>query len=100
MQSVYNHADPRQVTELLNLVIRRLNGFGAGSITLANSVTTTTVVNSAVTPDSKINLTATSAAAAAALAGTYVSSKSYGSFVITHASATTTRTFDYVVFGV
>lgn len=98
MESVYNHADSRQVADKLNFVIRMLNGMSGGSITLANSVTTTTVVDAAVTPDSQVNLTATSAAAAAAL-GTYVSSKSNGSFVITHASATTTRTFDYVVFA-
>ncbi|ASP88166.1 hypothetical protein CDO26_27855 (plasmid) [Sinorhizobium meliloti] len=98
MESVYNHADSRQVADKLNFVIRMLNGMSGGSITLANSVTTTTVINAAVTPDSEINLTATSAAAATE--NPWISSKSNGSFVITHASATTTRTFDYVVFAV
>ncbi|RVJ16519.1 hypothetical protein CN184_28425 [Sinorhizobium medicae] len=98
MESVYNHADSRQVADKLNFVIRMLNGMSGGSITLANSVTTTTVINAAVTPDSKITLTATSAAAATE--NPQISSKSNGSFVITHASATTTRTFDYVVIAV
>lgn len=95
MESVYNHADSRQVARVLNELVRRLNGTSAGSVTLANSVTTTTVENSAVTPESKVTLTATSAAAATV--NPWVSSKSYGSFVITHASATTSRTFDYSV---
>ncbi len=95
MESVYNHTDSRQIADKLNFAIRRLNGTSAGSVTLANSVTTTTVQNSAVTPDSRINLTATSAAAATE--NPWISSKSNGSFVITHANAVTTRTFDYTV---
>lgn len=96
MQSVYNHADSRQVANVLNEVVRQFDN--TGTVTLASSTTTTTVNNPKVASTSKVLLQPRTSAAAAENA--WISSVSSGSFVITHASATTTRTFDYVVFGV
>lgn len=96
MESVHNHADSRAVARVLNQVVSQFDN--TGSINLANSTTTTTVSNSKVVPTSKVFLQPRTAAAVTA--GAFVSSISSGSFVITHASETTVRTFDYVVFGV
>ncbi|RVK19421.1 hypothetical protein CN165_12700 [Sinorhizobium medicae] len=96
MESVYNHADSRQVARVLNDVVRQFDN--TGTVTLANSTTTTTVSNPKVASTSKIFLQPRTSAAASENA--WISSISAGSFVITHASATTTRTFDYVVFAV
>ena len=96
MESVYNHLDARQVQRVVNELVRQFDN--TGTVTLANSTTTTTVSNPKVASTSKIFLQARTSAAAAENA--YISSISAGSFVITHANAVTTRTFDYVVFGV
>ena len=96
MESVHNHADPRAVTRVLNEVVRQFDN--TGTINLADSTTTTTVSNPKIASTSKVFLQPRTAAAVTA--GAFVSSISSGSFVITHASATTVRTFDYVVFGV
>lgn len=67
-------------------------------VSLANSATTTTVLNAKITSQSKIFLQPRNANAAAS--GAFISSISTGSFTVTHNNATTARTFDYVVFGV
>ena len=71
-----------------------------GSVTLAVApATTTTVTENACLTTSIISLAATNAAAAAELGGTamFVSTKSDGSFVVTHASSAGSRTFDYII---
>lgn len=98
MERVYNHTDTRQITTVLNQVVSQFDN--TGSVSLANSTTTTTVSNPKINSQSKIFLQARTTAAATALASTFVSAINDGSFVITHASATTARTFDYVVFNV
>ena len=71
-----------------------------GVCTLAASATTTTVKAPNCGARSQVQLTAKSANAAAALATTYVSAVSNGSFTITHANnAQTDRTFGYACLG-
>ncbi len=99
MERVYDHTNTRQITSVLNQVVSQLdNNFG--SVTLAESETTTTILNPKINSQSKVFLQARTTAAATALASTFISAINDGSFVITHASATTARTFDYVVFNV
>ncbi len=66
----------------------------AGSGTLATG-TTTTVEDSRVTTTSTVLLQAT--CAGFATLGVYVSVKSAGSFTLTHATAGSSKTFDYIV---
>jgi hypothetical protein len=74
---------------------RIMTGWNAGA-TLAAS-TTTTITDARAKTTSTIFIQSTSAAAAAL--GIYVSTKSNGSFVITHASAVGTETVDYVIIN-
>lgn len=97
MERVYNHADSRQVTTVLNSVVAAISE-NTGSFSLANTATTTTVTDPKVTSQSKIFIQARNTNAASASA--FVSSIGHGSFVVGHASATTARPFDYAVFGV
>ncbi|WVT74018.1 hypothetical protein QM996_02570 [Sinorhizobium chiapasense] len=96
MQSIYNHSDTRQMAQVINDLVRQFDN--TGSVSLTNSTTSTVVSNPKVLPSSVVILQETSPAAFAAQA--YVSAKANGQFTITHLSATTTRTFDYVIFGV
>lgn len=71
-----------------------------GVCTLRASQTTTTVTAQNCGADSKVFLSPTTANAAAALATTYVSSVSAGSFVLTHASnVQADKTFGFVCLG-
>lgn len=73
-----------------------------GTFTVTQSVATTTVTDPRCGAESVIVYTPTSANASAEVGnGTiYISSKSDGSFVVTHAnSATAGRTFDYIIVG-
>ncbi|AWI60347.1 hypothetical protein [Sinorhizobium fredii] len=96
MESIYDEKNLIQIKRVVNNVVRQFDN--TGTVTLANSTTTTTVSNPKVASTSKIFLQPRTSAAASENA--YISSISAGSFVITHANAATTRTFDYVVFGV
>lgn len=96
MESVHNHADSRQLTRVVNEIVRQLNN--TGSFTLANSATTTTITNPIVRASSKVIPVPTNAAAAAS--GWYRVSVSNGSFVIGHSSAVSVRSFDYLVVDV
>lgn len=98
MERVYDHTNTRQITSVLNQIASQFDN--TGSVTLANSATTTTVTNPKINAQSKIFLQPRTIAAAGALSSTFISAINGGSFVITHASATTARTFDYVVFNV
>lgn len=72
-----------------------------GTVTLTNSATSTVVADFRVGPESAILFMPTTSFAATELAagGMYVSARSKNSFTITHASATTSRIFTYVVVG-
>ncbi len=75
-------------------------GNSSGTFTCATSAASTTVTHANASANSQIMLTPTTSNAVQEYKnGTiYVSSKANGSFVVTHAnSATTGRTFDYVI---
>ena len=91
-----NHTDGAAHRRLLAQGINRLIPT-VESVTLTTSSTTTTVTDKRMGEDQMVILTPTNANAAAE--NIYVSSKANGSFVLTHASAGTTRTFDYIIKG-
>ena len=95
MQSIYRHDDSRQVATVVNQIVQALDSV-TGTVTVANSATTTTVTNAKVTAAARIFLQPRNANAAAA--GAFISTISNGSFVITHNNATTERKFDYLIF--
>ncbi len=71
-----------------------------GTVTLKAGVTTTLVEDNLFNSDMVPMLMPMTANAAAALATTYLSARSKGSFTLTHAnSGTTDRTFLYVRWG-
>jgi|GEM_PF-7003680 len=76
----------------------------AGSGTISAGATTTVINNTSVTANSRIVLTPTSSGAAADIGsstGVWVSAKTAGtSFTLTHPlNATTSKTFDYLIFN-
>ena len=71
-----------------------------GSVTLASSVASTTISDIRLSNASVILLMPTTANAAAALATTYVSSRTEGSAVLTHTNnAQIDRSFNYIIVG-
>ena len=75
-------------------------GHSSGTVTLTAGATSTTVSAANCGPNSRVLLTALTANAAAALATTYISATTTGSFTITHANnAQTDRTFNYAFKG-
>lgn len=92
-------ATTREISEVVNNTVGgKLNA--TGDFTLTASATTTTVTDPRAGKESVILFSPTTANAASALSGLYVSTKNNGSFVVTHASNTQTdRDFDYVVIG-
>ena len=94
-----NEVEPRKIASSVNRVIEgRTDNYG--SVTLTANTTTTTVTNQWASENSTIALSPRTANAAAAIAASYISTKSNGSFIITHANnAQTDRTFDYAMIG-
>lgn len=93
-------SDPRDVSNVVNNILAGKQN-NTDSVTLTNSATSTAVTDYRVGPESVILFMPTTAAAASELAagGMYVSARAENTFTITHASAGTTRSFDYVVVG-
>ena len=93
-------SDQRENAEVVNNILQgKLNA--TASVTLTNSATSSAVTDYRVGSESVILFMPTTSAAASELAagGMYVSARAKNTFTITHASATTTRGFDYVVIG-
>lgn len=92
-------SDLRKHAEAINALIGgRLDALG--TLTLAAGVTSTVVNDPAFISSQVPLLVPTTANAAAALSGLYVSARAPGSFTLTHASAgTTDRTYLYVRLG-
>jgi len=91
-------SDQRDTSDVVNNILAgKLNA--VGTFTVTNSATTTVVADYRVGKESVILLMPTTSYAAAELATTYVSTRAKNSFTVTHASATTSRIFDYVVIG-
>lgn len=84
---------------IVNTIRQMLRGRtnATGSFSLTNSTTTTTVTDEKVNTDDCVLLMPLTAAAAAD--GAWVSAVAKGSFTVTHTSATTARTFRYLVAG-
>jgi len=93
-------SDARDVSDVVNNILAGKQN-NCGTVTLTNSATTTVVTDYIVGPESAILFMPTTAAAATELAagGMYVSARAANTFTITHASATTTRSYTYVVIG-
>lgn len=94
------HSDARDVSAVVNNILAGKQN-NCSTVTLTNSATTTAVTDYRVGPESAILFMPTTAAAATELAagGMWVSARAVNSFTITHASATTTRSYTYVVIG-
>ena len=90
------HADERahrrELADAINLLIPVVQ-----SVTLTTSSTTTTVTDARMGSDKTVLLIPTNSNAASE--NWHLSTKGNGSFVITHANAGTTRTFDYIIIG-
>lgn len=92
-------------TRLLDLIeaIRQIaegRGNSSGTVTLTANTTTTVVTHQAIGRDAAILLNPRTLNAAGALATTYVSAQSTGTFTLTHANAATTdREFRWVAAG-
>ena len=88
----------RQAEAINALIAGRLDVLG--SVTLAANETTTAVVDPSFESNQVPLLVPTTANAAAALSGLYVSDRGQGGFTLTHANTgTTDRTFLYVRLG-
>lgn len=99
MQAITNGNSAAQVMTVVNQLVRQFDN--TGSFTLTNGATATVVKNPKINQLSKIAIAAPRTAdAASAVATTYISSIGTGEFIVSHANATTTRTFDYVIHGV
>ena len=94
------HSDARDVSDVVNNILAGKQN-NCGPVTLTNSATTTVVTDYRVGPESAILFMPTTADAASELAagGMWVSARAANSFTITHANASTTRSFTYVVVG-
>ena len=105
MTATYSPKLPPSETNVRKIVssINRLSegrSDAYGSVTQTANTTTTTVTNQWASENSTIALSPKTANAAAALATTYISTKSNGSFIITHANnAQVDKTFDYALIG-
>lgn len=89
----------RDVFEVVNS-LRDGKVNSTGSVTLTASSATTTVADLRVGQDSVILFMPTTANAAAAVGGMYVSARGKQTFTLTHANnAQTDRAFAYVVLG-
>lgn len=89
----------RRVSQVLNnILIGKLNN--TGTVTLKNGGVSTTVSDARCGPGSVINLMATSATGAVALDQWWISTRTDGSFVITHISTSTANcTASYALLG-
>ena len=84
---------------LANVVNGILDGKvnSTGSVTLANSATTTTLSDDRIGGNSVILFMPTTSDASTV--SIHVTGRQKGQATLNHASATTTRSFDYVIFG-
>lgn len=94
--------EPSFVSRLFDMLEGLLNGHtrNQGSVTLTANATTTTVDDPAFESHQTILLSPLTANAAAAIGTTYVSARTKGQFVLTHANnAQTDKDFEYTYVG-
>ena len=88
--------NPRNVANVVNNILDgKVNS--TGSVTLTNSSATTTLSDDRIGEDSVILFMPTSSDASSV--NIHVTARQKGQATLNHASATTTRSFDYVIFG-
>lgn len=90
-----NAATSHQLALAIHLLARGAS-FPSGTFTL-DSGTTTTVTNEDMTEEAVPVWIPITANGAAALTGLYLSDRNNGDFVLTHAAATTSATYIYVI---
>ena len=93
-------ANEREISEVTNNILNGKTN-NTGTITLnASSATTTTIYDERIGYNSIIHLMPTTANAASAFTGVYVSNRAKGNATLTHAANTNTdKTYGYVIVG-
>jgi hypothetical protein len=93
-------AEPREISEVANNILNGKTN-NTGTITLnAGSATTTTIYDERIGYNSIIHLMPTTANAAAAFTGVYVSNRAKGNATLTHSANTNTdKTYGYIIVG-
>lgn len=93
-----NFIEDHVIPVLRNGIDGKLNN--VTDVTLTASSTTTTITDPRIGPDSHLSFTPTTATAATAAGGLYVSARDTGTATVTHAStADTDKTFTLAIVG-
>ena len=88
--------EPRTISTVVNNILDgKVNS--TGSVTLTNSATTTTLSDDRIGADSVILFMPTTSDASSE--NIHVTARQKGQATLNHANASTTRSFDYVIFG-
>jgi len=88
--------EPRTIATVVNNILDgKVNS--TGSVTLTNSSATTTLSDDRIGEDSVILFMPTTSDASST--NIYVTARQKGQATLNHASATTTRSYEYVIFG-
>ena len=88
--------EPRTISTVVNNILDgKVNS--TGSVTLTNSATTTTLSDDRIGADSVILFMPTTSDASSE--NIHATARQKGQATLNHANASTTRSFDYVIFG-
>jgi hypothetical protein len=91
-----NGGTPREISNVVNNILNgKINS--TGNITLTNSSATTTLYDARIGDDSVILFMPTTSDASTE--NIHVTGRQKGQATLNHASATTTRSYAYIVFG-
>ena len=91
-----NGGTPREISNVVNNILNgKINS--TGNITLTNSSATTTLYDARIGDDSVILFMPTTSDASST--NIYVTARQKGQATLNHANATTTRSYEYVIFG-
>ena len=91
-----NGGTPREISNVVNNILNgKINS--TGNITLTNSSATTTLYDARIGDDSVILFMPTTSDASTE--NIHVTGRQKGQATLNHANATTTRSFEYVIFG-
>jgi hypothetical protein len=91
-----NGGTPREISNVVNNILNgKINS--TGNVTLTNSSATTTLYDARIGDDSVILFMPTTSDASTE--NIHVTGRQKGQATLNHASATTTRSFGYIVFG-
>ena len=92
----YNGGTPREIANVVNNIMNgKINS--TGNVTLSNSSATTTLSDARIGENSVILFMPTTSDASTVTI--HVTGRQKGQATLNHASATTTRSFGYIVFG-